>query len=146
MASSPAKPAVPGKAENTGKIKAKVTVFHCLNVLNGALFPESNDYDIKSVKMPCSSMTREIFLLKAFEDGADAVVVLVCPEGTCRYMQGNTRAKKRVERIKKLLDEIGISGKRLHIYNVSHGDESAVEKIIQQTAADISILGPNPAA
>ncbi len=43
----------------------------------------------RSIKLPCSSMTREVVLLKAFEAGADAVVVLVCPEGSCRYLEGN---------------------------------------------------------
>ena len=55
-------------------------------------------------------MTREVVLLRAFEAGADAVVVMVCPQDTCHYLQGNVRTAKRVTRVKKLLDEIGLDG------------------------------------
>jgi F420-non-reducing hydrogenase iron-sulfur subunit len=146
MVSSLVKPVIHSVPEKTGQVGTKLTVFHCLNVLSGALLTENSDYEINSIKMPCSSMTREIFLLKAFEDGADGVVVLVCPEGACRYVQGNIRAKKRVERVKKILDEIGLDGKRLNIYNVPQGDKAAVDRIIKQTVSDIAVMGPNPAA
>ena len=91
-------------------------------------------------------MTKDIFLLKAFEAGADAVVVLVCPEPACRYAQGNIRAKKRVQWVKNLLDEIGIDGKRLSLHNVSMGDDEAVGKIFDEMLHDLDELDPNPAA
>src|SRR5512138_2291410 len=90
--------------------KPVIKVFHCFNALNGNISVDVDGYDIQTVKMPCASMTREVFLLRAFEAGADAVVVLVCPEGACDYLEGNLRARKRVERVKKILDEIGIGG------------------------------------
>jgi F420-non-reducing hydrogenase iron-sulfur subunit len=127
-----------------GLVKAKITVFHCFNALNNAAFLEERDYEVQLVKMPCSSATREVFFLRAFESGADAAVVLVCPEGTCRYLQGNLRAAKRVARVKKILDEIGLDGRRLNIYNIPHGDQAAVELILEKTAADLATLGPNP--
>jgi F420-non-reducing hydrogenase iron-sulfur subunit len=140
-----ASPAISLKAK-FGASKAQITVFHCFNALNNTSFLEGDHFEIRNVKLPCSSMTRELVLLRAFESGADAVVVLVCPEGACRYMEGNLRATKRVARMKKLLDEIGIEGRRLNIYHIPHGDESAVHLIINQTLSDLAILGPNPAA
>ena len=131
---------------NAAQHKPKITVFHCFNAFNDIALSDSSDYDIHSIKMPCSSMTREVFLLRAFEAGADAVTVIVCPEGTCQYMEGNIRAGKRVTRVKKLLDEIGLDGRRLNIFQVPHGDQAAVERIINQIVADLAVLGPNPAA
>jgi coenzyme F420-reducing hydrogenase delta subunit len=96
--------------------------------------------------MACSSITREVFLLRAFEAGADAVAVIVCPLGACRYGEGNIRARKRVERMKKLLDEIGLDGRRLNIFNIAHGDEDAVKAIVKKIEIDLVELGPNPAA
>jgi F420-non-reducing hydrogenase iron-sulfur subunit len=125
---------------------AKITIFHCFNALADVAFPEGQNYEIQSIKLPCSSMTREVILLKAFEAGADAVVVIVCPEGTCRYIQGNLRTAKRVARVKKLLDEIGLDGRRLNLFNIPHGDQKKVNQIIEQTLAEIAVLGPNPAA
>jgi coenzyme F420-reducing hydrogenase delta subunit len=90
-------------------------------------------------------MVKDVFLLRAFEAGADAVVVLVCPEGTCRYVEGNLRAKRRVLWLQNVLDDIGLGGRRLSIFNVTPGDEKAVLKIIQEIRADVVTLGPSPA-
>jgi coenzyme F420-reducing hydrogenase delta subunit len=126
--------------------RPKITIFHCFNALNSINDSINNKFDVKEVKMPCSSMTREVFLLRAFEAGADAVVVMVCPEGSCRYIEGNIRAGKRVARMKRLLDEIGLDGRRLNIFFVTDGDHPAIEHIINQTMDSLVILGPNPAA
>jgi F420-non-reducing hydrogenase iron-sulfur subunit len=138
-------PAVYSVSTTKNSSRRQITVFHCFNATKDVSFTDGDNYEIKSVKLPCSSMTREIVLLKAFEAGADAVVLLVCPEGSCRYIEGNIRAKKRVTRMKKLLDEIGIDGRRLNIYNIDYGDQPGVDRIISQNVADLSILGPNPA-
>lgn len=90
-------------------------------------------------------MTREVVLLKAFEAGADAVIVLACPEGVCHYLEGNLRARKRVENVKRLLDEIGFDGRRLNIYNVSPGDQAAIKSIIAATVSELAALGSTPA-
>lgn len=126
--------------------RPRIAVFHCFNALSESSFLEKGDIEIRGVKMPCSSITREVFLLRAFEAGADAVVVLVCPVGRCRHLEGNIRAAKRVARVKKLVDEIGLDGRRLNIFNIAPGDKSAVERIINQTVHDLAGLGPNPAA
>ena len=125
--------------------RARITVFHCFNALTDVSFLDGEDHEIQSVKLPCSSLTREVVLLRAFEAGADAVLVLVCPEGSCRYLQGNLRAAKRVERVKKILDEIGLDGRRLNLYNIPRGNQEAADKIIDRTVAEIDRLGPNPA-
>jgi len=91
-------------------------------------------------------MTKDIQLLKAFEAGADAVLVLVCPEDGCRYAEGSIRAKKRVEYVKTILDDIGIDGNRLNLFNTKANDNDAVKSIIQDTVASIEKMGPNPAA
>jgi F420-non-reducing hydrogenase iron-sulfur subunit len=127
------------------RYRGKITVFHCFNALRDTNFLGRGDYEIQGVKMPCSSMTREVFLLRAFEAGADAVAVIVCPAGACRYGEGNIRAAKRVKRMKKLLDEIGIGGEKLNIYYISHGDEEAAAGIVRNIEADLAKLEPNPA-
>jgi len=124
----------------------RITVFHCFNALGDDSFTDNAAADIKSVKMPCSSIIREVFLLRAFEAGADAVIVLACPEGQCHYVEGNIRAAKRVARMKKLVDEIGLDGRRLNLFNITPGDRSAAGQIINKTVAELAGLGPNPAA
>jgi coenzyme F420-reducing hydrogenase delta subunit len=127
--------------------KPKITLFHCINAFAESApspFGDRDDFEIKFMRLPCSSMVKDVFLLRAFEAGADAVVVLVCPEGQCRYVEGNIRAKKRVQWVKNLLDEIGLDGRRLALNNISAGDKEATSLIIQKTLKDLSTLGPNP--
>ena len=129
--------------------KPKITLFHCINTFSdGASLPIASEVDceLQSVKLPCSSMVKDVFLLRAFESGSDAVIVLVCPEGQCRYLEGNLRAKKRVIWVKKLLDEIGLDGRRLSIFNVSSEDEGTAVRILQKIRSDLADLGPNPAS
>ena len=130
------------------EFKPIITLFHCVNALDDgeSLVPGGGIRELRTVKMACSSMTKDVYLLRAFEAGADAVVVLACPEGECRHVDGNIRAGKRVERVKRLLDEIGLSGGRLSFHNVPAGSTGAVSGAIKQAVADVKSLGPNPAA
>ncbi len=91
-------------------------------------------------------MVKDIYLLRAFEAGADAVMVFVCPETQCRHIEGSIRARKRVNRAKKILDEIGLNGKRLNLVYLHPGDNALAEKCIDNVLADIENIGPNPAA
>ncbi|MBU1342375.1 MAG: hydrogenase iron-sulfur subunit [Proteobacteria bacterium] len=122
----------------------KLTLFHCLNSFEetASLF---DGCQMKTVKMACSSMTKDIHLLKAFEAGADAVLVLVCPEKGCRYAQGSIRARKRVDYVKSILDDIGMDGRRLNIFNTAAKDSGSIRDIIQNTILDLETIGPNPA-
>ncbi len=120
--------------------KPVISVFHCFSALNNTLALENDEYEIRSVRMPCSSLTREVFLLRAFEAGADAVVVLVCPEDACDYLEGSLRARKRVERVKRILDEIGIGGDHLNIYNIPRGDLATAQRIIGRTVSEQRLL------
>ncbi|MFH1983670.1 MAG: hydrogenase iron-sulfur subunit [Pseudomonadota bacterium] len=112
----------------------KITVFHCVNSITETRTTPSagpGACELKFIPLACSSMVKDVFLLRAFEAGADAVVVLVCPEGACRYVEGNLRAKKRVQWVKDLLDEIGMDGRRLALFNLRAGD--GVGDVLDQT-------------
>ncbi|MBW2604052.1 MAG: hydrogenase iron-sulfur subunit [Deltaproteobacteria bacterium] len=132
-------------AEN---FKPKITLFHCINAFGDAAelaLTHKDSCEIQTVKMPRSSMVKDVFLLRAFEAGADGVVVLVCPEGQCRYVEGNIRAKKRVAWVRNLLDEIGLDGGRLSLGNMTAGDNAAADQTINDVLKKLAELGPNPA-
>jgi F420-non-reducing hydrogenase iron-sulfur subunit len=132
----------------TENFKPKITLFHCINAFGDAeeLFLNGKKaYEIKTVKMACSSMVKDVFLLRAFEAGADAVVVMVCPEGQCRYVEGNIRAKKRVAWVRTLLDDIGLDGRRLSLTNMDAVDKSTATRTMDDVVKKLAELGPNPA-
>ncbi|MDP2646703.1 MAG: hydrogenase iron-sulfur subunit [Desulfobacterales bacterium] len=128
--------------------KPKITLFHCINVFGQKIPPapgRQDAADIKVVQMACSAMVKDVFLLRAFESGADAVIVLVCPEGRCRHLEGNIRARRRVDWVKKLLEEIGLGGWRLSLFHIRPGDTEFLD-ILNNTLTDLAEMGPNPAA
>ena len=58
--------------------------------------------------LPCSGKMTIPYLLKAFEKGADGVVICACPEAECKQLEGNLRASKRAEAVDALIEEIGL--------------------------------------
>ena len=101
--------------------------------------------NLKIIRVPCTGRFDIIHALKAFESGADGVFVFGCLEGNCHFEVGNLRARKRVEYLRRLLDESGIGGERTGMYNMS----SAMGLKFAQTAREITervqAAGLNPA-
>ncbi len=125
--------------------KPEITVFYCINAFNEKMalpFSETGAANVKYVKMACSSMVKDVFILKAFESGADGVVVFICPEEACRYVEGSMRAAKRVARVKMILADIGLGMDRLSVYNTRLGDTKTLEKILTEKAAGLAAKGP----
>jgi F420-non-reducing hydrogenase iron-sulfur subunit len=100
--------------------------------------------NIKLVRLPCTGKTDVGYILKAFEQGADGVYVVGCPIGNCHHVRGNERGKARVERAKKLLDEIGLGGDRLDMFFVSGGMGATFARHAEEVTERIRALGPNP--
>lgn len=100
--------------------------------------------NIKIIRLPCSGKVDIIHILHAFESGADGVYVAACLEGTCHFMEGNLRARKRVAYARELLEEAGVEGERLEIYNMSSAMGGEFAKVANEFTERIKKLGPNP--
>ncbi len=100
--------------------------------------------NVKIVKVPCTGRVDEIHILKAFEKGADGVYVAGCLEGNCHYLEGNMWAKKRVKHVKKLLDELGVGGDRLEMFNMSAAMGQRFAEVATEMTERIRKLGPSP--
>jgi F420-non-reducing hydrogenase iron-sulfur subunit len=100
--------------------------------------------NVRIVKLPCSGRVDVIHLMKAMEEGADGILVAGCLEGDCHYQVGNLRAKKRVAYVREILDQIGIGGERVAMYNLSAGEGPRFAEIAREMTEKIKQLGPNP--
>ena len=98
--------------------------------------------NVRIVALPCTGKVDVKFLLEAFESGADGVMVAGCLEGDCHYMIGNLRARKRVERTRSLLAEIGLDPQRVEMYNLSSGQGPRFAQIVTEFTERIAGLGP----
>lgn len=100
--------------------------------------------NVKLVKMPCTGKTDVKYVLDAFEHGADGVYIVGCAIGNCHHVRGNERARQRIVRAKKLLDEIGIGGDRLEMFFVSGGMGETFAQMAREMTERVRRLGPNP--
>jgi len=98
--------------------------------------------NVRIISLPCTGKVDAIHLMKAFEDGADAVFVAGCLEGQCHYLEGNLRAKKRVAYVKKLLMEVEIEPERLEMFNLSSAMGGRFAEIVEEMTERITKLGP----
>ena len=98
--------------------------------------------NVRIIRLPCTGKVDAIHLMKAFEDGADAVFVAGCLEGQCHYLEGNLRAKKRVAYVKKLLTEVEIEPERLEMFNLSSAMGGRFAEIVEEMTERITKLGP----
>ena len=100
--------------------------------------------NIKIVLVPCTGKVDVLHILRAFEKGADGVYAVGCLEGDCHYINGNFRARKRVEQVRKILDTVGIGGERVQMYNLSSSEGQRFVQVAIEMDKKIRKLGPNP--
>lgn len=99
---------------------------------------------MKVIQVPCSGRVDILHLLKAIEDGADGVYVAGCLEGECHFLTGNLKAKRRVQYVKKTLEELGIEPERVDMFNLSAGEGPRFAEIAIEMVSRIKELGPSP--
>lgn len=100
--------------------------------------------NIRLFPIPCSGRLEPIHLLKALEEFADMAYVITCPEGECRYFEGNRRAKKRVERTRAIITDIGLEAERVGIIVGSKDNPKSLGEVAGEILESTYKLGPSP--
>ncbi|HHF55446.1 MAG TPA: hydrogenase iron-sulfur subunit [Thermoplasmatales archaeon] len=100
--------------------------------------------NVVPIKVMCSGRVDPEFVLEAFEKGADGVFIGGCHPGDCHYVNGNIRTRRRVEMLKKLLEQMGINPRRLRLEWVSATEGAKFARVIKEFVEEIKELGPSP--
>jgi F420-non-reducing hydrogenase iron-sulfur subunit len=100
--------------------------------------------NVRVLRLPCTGTVEVNYLLAAFERGVDGVLVAGCLEGGCHFLEGNLRARRRVERAKEMLGEIGLEPERLEMYNLSSAEGARFAEIVTEMTERLAGLGPSP--
>lgn len=103
-------------------------------------FPEN----VVLTRVDCTGKLQVSSLLKAFEDGADAVYVVGCPLDGCHNVKGSQRAAKRVGAVKKALFELDIESERIEMFHLERGFHPEFVAVAQQMDERIKKMGPSP--
>jgi F420-non-reducing hydrogenase iron-sulfur subunit len=100
--------------------------------------------NVRVLRLPCTGKLEVNYILAAFERGVDGVIVAGCLEGGCHFLEGNLRARKRVERARQLLAEIGIEPERLEMFNLSSAEGPRFAAIVTEMSQRLTRLGTSP--
>jgi len=100
--------------------------------------------NVRIIHTPCTGKIEMEHILDAFEKGIDGILVAGCLEGGCHFLEGNLRARRRTDHIRKMLDEIGVGRERLRMYNLSAAMAPTFVESVEQIVKTVRALGPSP--
>jgi len=84
------------------------------------------------VRVMCSGRVEPLHILRAFQLGADGVLIGGCHKGDCHYVSGNLRAEQRVKALKRALKQVGVDSERLRIEWVSAGEGKKLAAVVEE--------------
>jgi coenzyme F420-reducing hydrogenase delta subunit len=132
----------------TSNFTPEITLFTCIYCgymaadTAGALRIEY-PADVKIIRLPCTGKTDVQYLLDAFDEGADGVMIVACSLGNCHHERGNERARARVQRAQQIMEGIGLEPERLSIHYVSGGMGATFAHYIDDMTDRLKQLGPS---
>jgi F420-non-reducing hydrogenase iron-sulfur subunit len=101
--------------------------------------------NLRVIRVMCSGRVHPSYILEAFRNGADGVLVAGChTPNDCHYISGNFKAERRVAMLKKLMTQLGLEPERLRLEWISAAEGEKFAQVIRAMVTDIKKLGPNP--
>lgn len=98
---------------------------------------------IRLIRVMCAGMVAPSYVLKAFEEGADGVLITGCHLGDCHYNEGNYKALKVVEKTRQLLKLLGIEDGRFKREWISASEGPRFAQVMTEFTAEVEQLGPS---
>jgi F420-non-reducing hydrogenase iron-sulfur subunit len=99
--------------------------------------------NIRIIRVMCSGRIDPTFVLKAFKEGADGVLMAGChPPSDCHYQNGNYKAMRRYPLLKKMISQLGIEEERLRLEWISAAEGEKLVTVVNEMVDKLSELGP----
>jgi F420-non-reducing hydrogenase iron-sulfur subunit len=98
--------------------------------------------NVRLIRLMCSGRLDPTFVLKAFSEGADAVLVSGCHPGECHYIEQNYKALRRFELLQRTIGALGIEPKRLQLVWASAAEGVRLANEIARVTEEVRALGP----
>ena len=99
--------------------------------------------NVDIIRVMCSGRVDPVFVLKAFVEGADGVIVSGChPPNDCHYSTGNYKTFRRMPMVEALLQQYGIDKERFHWGWISGAEAPQWAKLVNEFTAQVRDLGP----
>ena len=100
--------------------------------------------NLKIVRVMCTGMVDQKYVLKAFLNGADGVLIGGCWPGDCHYINGNLKARRRVALQTDVLKQYGIGEERFWLRWIAASEGTMLQEVADEMTAKLKQLGPSP--
>jgi F420-non-reducing hydrogenase iron-sulfur subunit len=100
--------------------------------------------NVRTVRLMCTGSLDPMYVVKAFLEGADGVLVGGCHSGDCHYTSGNFKARRRVRLLWEILDALKIDHERLWLRWISASEGGLFAETIREMVASLKAKGPSP--
>ncbi|MBU2551347.1 MAG: hydrogenase iron-sulfur subunit [Proteobacteria bacterium] len=101
---------------------------------------------IRMLRMMCTGMIDPKYILKAFIEGADGIMIGGCHPGDCHYINGNLKAAKRIDGVRRVLEQFGYDPERVRLRWIGASEGPEFQANMREFVETIQALGPSPAA
>jgi len=98
--------------------------------------------NVRLIRMMCSGMVDPKYVLKAFFEGADGVLIGGCHPGDCHYINGNYKARRRIALMKAVLAQYGLEEDRLWLRWIGASEGNVFAETIREMTEKVKALGP----
>ena len=100
--------------------------------------------NLRMIRVMCSGTIDPLYILEAFQKGADGVFIGGCHPGDCHYQSGNYKTRRKVSLVKRLLSQLGISPQRVRLEWVSAAEGPVFAQVLTDFIGKVKELGPSP--
>ena len=101
--------------------------------------------NVRLIRVMCTGMVDPQYVIKAFLEGADGVLISGCHPGDCHYINGNFKARRRIKLLKEILPQFGFDQQRLRLTWIGASDGIQFAEVMRELVGQIKALGPNQA-
>ncbi len=101
-------------------------------------------HNVRVVRVMCSGMVEPIYALRAFEKGADGVLVAGCHYIDCHYLNGPIKCDAMFEKLKQVVHTLGLEDERLRREMISTSEGIIFARVIEDMVGQLKKLGPSP--
>lgn len=98
--------------------------------------------NVRAIRVMCSGRIEPTFVLRAFNQGADGVLICGCHPGDCHYQEGNYRCLRRFNLLQRHIRQMGIEPERLKLEWISASEGKQYAELINSFTQTIKELGP----
>jgi coenzyme F420-reducing hydrogenase delta subunit/ferredoxin len=98
--------------------------------------------NVRIIRLPCTGRIDFNLIIKAFEMGADSVLVSGCHPGDCHYTSGNYHARRRWILFRELLQALGFDLERIYFTWISAAEGHKWQQTVKEITEKTRKLGP----